>query len=587
MNSLAAYGEKDIVITSESITEEAQSLEVTSLGPVKTYTCTGPVTVVNTYEPTAEEPYSFFGVQPLHYNSTSGEYFICDDDGYLDDGFTCTLTEPGLYAVSYIARSADVGEMVALRVVAGSSGDSASPAELRWDSLVAYGGKELVFKAESITQDTKAIKVVPGGSLKPYTCMGPVTMETNFTATAADPYPNYVVLKLNYDSSYGAYFPMTDNVVASGETDASGCTLTEAGFYLVTYMTPDEKAVDMMVLNVVSDEEVPVAPGLLNFKKVNSYKAGMYTDMYTLHTFTENVRAGYEFGIMQGYGTRFGINDNITRLASIIIACRLNCIYYDGSNHIDTTYSGTTQERYLAYAKDHGILCDFADVSRNATRDEFAAILSSAFPDEALPGINTVVDDAIPDVTMDMDYAAGIYRLYRAGILNGSDANGTFYPDTYITRGAACAIATRMCDVSLRKSVSLIVGRVDRLKNLVRNIAQKMIAGNEEMDAAVRSAAALFEHGGTSSQVLATHQAWQRGVEYYRSAASLCGNYPELSEVKRLLNEVLTHLEKADKSGYDVIESKFWSLAYHAMWDTVDLRYDIGVIFDNILSGNF
>ena len=93
MNSLAAYGEKDIVITSESITEEAQSLEVTSLGPVKTYTCTGSVTVVNTYEPTAEEPYSFFGVQPLHYNSTSGEYFISDDDGYLDDGFTCTLTE--------------------------------------------------------------------------------------------------------------------------------------------------------------------------------------------------------------------------------------------------------------------------------------------------------------------------------------------------------------------------------------------------------------------------------------------------------------------------------------------------------------
>ena len=453
MNSLAAYGEKDIVITSESITEEAQPTEVVPNGDLRTYTCTAPVTVVNTYEPTAERPYSLFGVFPLYYDSAYGKYFTSDDDDFLDDGFTCTITEPGVYAVSYIAESANVG--------------------------------------------------------------------------------------------------------------------------------------DIIVLRVVSNETAPVAPGLLNFKKVNSYRAGMYNDMYTLHTFTENVQTGYELGIMQGYGNRFGINDNITRLATIIIACRINCIYTYGSNNIDATYSGTTQERYLAYAKDHGILCDFGDVSKNATRAEFAAILSSAFPDEALPGINTVVDDAIPDVTMDMDYAAGIYRLYRAGILNGSDANGTFYPDTYITRGAACAIATRMCDVSLRKSVSLIVGRVDRLKNLVRNIAQKMIAGNEEMDAAVRSAAALFEHGGTSSQVLATHQAWQRGVEYYRSAASLCGNYPELSEVKRLLNEVLTHLEKADKSGYDVIESKFWSLAYHAMSDTVDLRYDIAVIFDNILSGNF
>ena len=79
----------------------------------------------------------------------------------------------------------------------------------------------------------------------------------------------------------------------------------------------------------------------------------------------------------------------------------------------------------------------------------------SAFPDEALKAINTVEDEAIPDVNVRTTYADAIYRLYRAGILNGSDAKGTFYPTTYITRGAACAIATRMCDESLRKSVNL------------------------------------------------------------------------------------------------------------------------------------
>jgi len=198
-----------------------------------------------------------------------------------------------------------------------------------------------------------------------------------------------------------------------------------------------------------------VSPGLHNFTQVNTYTEGQYTDVPASHTFAENAKAGYEYNIMQGYGSSFGVSNNITRLASIIIACRLHCIYYGGSNNVEKLYSGTTQEIYLAYAKDNDILCDFDNVSQHATRAEFAAILSSAFPDEALPSINTVEEGAIPDVSKNHIYREAIYRLYRAGILNGSDAKGTFYPGSYINRGAACAIATRMCSESLRKSFTL------------------------------------------------------------------------------------------------------------------------------------
>ncbi len=446
MNSLAAYGEKDIVITSESITEEAQPTEVVPNGDLRTYTCTAPVTVVNTYVPTAERPYSLFGVFPLYYDSAYGKYFTFDDDDFLGDGFTCTITEPGVYAVSYIAESANVG--------------------------------------------------------------------------------------------------------------------------------------DIIVLRVVSNEAASVAPGLLNFKKVNSYRAGMYNDMYTQHTFTENVQTGYELGIMQGYGNRFGINDNITRLATIIIACRINCIYTYGSNNIDATYSGTTQERYLAYAKDHGILCDFGDVSKNATRAEFAAILSSAFPDEALPAMNTVVDDAIPDVTMDMNYAKEIYRLYCAGILNGSDAQGTFYPSSYITRGAACAIATRMCDVSLRKSVSLTVGRTDRLKISANEILNKMGNGSNYMAESIKNMFAVMDTGATAAYMKSCYDYWTKGVQYYKDILTLCGSYPEFAEVKKMTTEIVSILQEVEKSGYTYKKRGFWYVAYDAYMACADLRYEAAAYMD-------
>ena len=111
---------------------------------------------------------------------------------------------------------------------------------------------------------------------------------------------------------------------------------------------------------------------------------------------------------------------------------------------------------YLQYANDHGIYSTFSNTSAPAIRAEFAAILSSALPGEALEPRNYIEDSAIPDVSAPEEYAEEIYRLYRAGVLTGSDAQGSFHPATNITRGAACAIAARMCNPVLRKEFSLI-----------------------------------------------------------------------------------------------------------------------------------
>ena len=94
------------------------------------------------------------------------------------------------------------------------------------------------------------------------------------------------------------------------------------------------------------------------------------------------------------------------------------------------------------------------------TRKEFAWIFAHALPKGALPGINTIPDDSIPDVQhsglakefwsfREQAYYE-IYTLYRAGILNGSDAKGTFNPTSTIKRSEVAAIVVRMMEPAKR-----------------------------------------------------------------------------------------------------------------------------------------
>lgn len=68
--------------------------------------------------------------------------------------------------------------------------------------------------------------------------------------------------------------------------------------------------------------------------------------------------------------------------------------------------------------------------------------------------INTVADDAIPDVKCGDVYSKEIYSFYRAGILTG-DAKGYFKPKSYIKRSEMAAILARMLDPAKRKSVTM------------------------------------------------------------------------------------------------------------------------------------
>lgn len=106
---------------------------------------------------------------------------------------------------------------------------------------------------------------------------------------------------------------------------------------------------------------------------------------------------------------------------------------------------------YILYAREvrmiaPGVTYTEEELNAPVTRAEYVNLFCYAMPFEALKKINDVPDGSIPDVPMDHPYAANIYKMYTSGIINGSDARGTFGPEEYIQRSAVAAILVRMMD---------------------------------------------------------------------------------------------------------------------------------------------
>ena len=69
-------------------------------------------------------------------------------------------------------------------------------------------------------------------------------------------------------------------------------------------------------------------------------------------------------------------------------------------------------------------------------------------PEEALEAVNDV--KSIPDVPTTHPQAEAIYRLFRAGVMVGTDLSGTFRPENSLTRAEAAAVVLRMTDPQRR-----------------------------------------------------------------------------------------------------------------------------------------
>ena len=205
--------------------------------------------------------------------------------------------------------------------------------------------------------------------------------------------------------------------------------------------------------------------GTGNFVRTKSYQ-GQFTDLTEQSTFYANVVALYEYGLTVGTtGNTYGAKEPVTVGQVLIFAGRLRSLYRTGDPEAGAAaYTQSTTAKavpYLRYLQAEGVVGSELDslLTAYATRAQTAHVLANTLPETALPRVHSdLVNQCyatrrfIPDVTEYTPYFQDILTLYRCGVVVGSDAVGTFYPDSTITRGAVAAMLTRIIDPALRET---------------------------------------------------------------------------------------------------------------------------------------
>ena len=102
-------------------------------------------------------------------------------------------------------------------------------------------------------------------------------------------------------------------------------------------------------------------------------------------------------------------------------------------------------DKYVDYAEQNNIVkkdkYQIKDMDKSITRSELCRLFASALPEEYFAPINDI--KGIPDVDRHEDNSEVYLALYKAGVLSGSDKDGSFMGDSYIKRSEASAIINR------------------------------------------------------------------------------------------------------------------------------------------------
>lgn len=186
--------------------------------------------------------------------------------------------------------------------------------------------------------------------------------------------------------------------------------------------------------------------------KVRTYNEGQFDDVKATDWYSDAVKGIYEYGLMVGTGTRtFSPLKTITAPEIYLLFARFDSLLNGANGEIkgdDWTTAGK------AFLEGHNKAIELQEsedgsVSRAYIIGQLAQIINVS----ELKQLNNVV--SVPDIDKDTPYYAEILQLYKAGVLTGSDAYGTFNPWAYISRAELSAILVRVLDASQRKTFEL------------------------------------------------------------------------------------------------------------------------------------
>lgn len=225
-----------------------------------------------------------------------------------------------------------------------------------------------------------------------------------------------------------------------------------------------EEVTDVSIPKLTPQLVTPVKPSTpaklpFNPNAGSDTKEFPFADVPRENWYYSSVEAAWENGLIDGVtANEFKPNATLTVAQTIKLAAALHQL--DRTGEVSLKNGGANwYDSYVNYAVTNGIIeKDYANYTKaqmNApvTRGEFVHIFHGA--EEAYKAINTVADNAIPDVKTTDKFALEIYEFYRVGILTGSDVKGTFHADSTIKRSEAAAILLRMFEEAARKSIAL------------------------------------------------------------------------------------------------------------------------------------
>lgn len=191
-----------------------------------------------------------------------------------------------------------------------------------------------------------------------------------------------------------------------------------------------------------------------DFSKTRNYNNN-FSDVKSDDWFCANVTDVYEYGLMDGVAAdKFDTESTLTVAQGITVAARLHSLYnsltVDEAENAENWY-----DKYILYAIDNKIVSEneFSDYTAPLSSRSMVTLFAKALPKEYFPAINVI--EEIPDVTENLPYCDSVLLFYNAGILNGNDKIGTFYPESSVTRKRAAAIIGRVVKPASRVKFTL------------------------------------------------------------------------------------------------------------------------------------
>lgn len=233
---------------------------------------------------------------------------------------------------------------------------------------------------------------------------------------------------------HGAKSVLENETVSQADVDAAYAALTVA------------------IAGLEERTDPPIFP-LLPAITGNQGKLLPFKDVSRTDWFYDSVRRAWENGLIDGVTANLYQPDGTLTVAQTIkLAATLHQMGQIGT--VTLRNGNPWYQSYLDYAVQMGVIgteyqtYSAQQLNEPVTRAEFVHIFYGTMAHYT--EINDVPTASIPDVSNGVRYAVEIYTFYRAGILTGSDAAGTFHPDSSMKRSEVAAILLRMFDDAAR-----------------------------------------------------------------------------------------------------------------------------------------